>query len=297
MDNFGGIKELYDISIRLKSPLEIGGKKYHVNETILSLERAEIAQIQEEKDRKSSTGGRYNSSLIDWERDKNITFAITHGVLSPVSYALLSNSQLKNPNFKSIPYKEILHTIEMEKYTYVELKFLPNAILDKIGAQPNPNFEPLPMGRRPELLLKPLPPSKTKWIFCYDEETGLPIRDFEIFQNKIFFKKAYRKIYVDYTFTYKDKITVLEIGNQLVEGFLKIDGKMSKKDEKTGEITTAILELPKVKLSSSLSMKLGSGYENSVVSDFYFTAYPNEDYHGMVANITYLDTELSGEYL
>jgi hypothetical protein len=37
------------------------------------------------------------------------------------------------------------------------------------------------MGRRPELMLKPLPPSKTKWIFIYDEETGKRIRDFEIY--------------------------------------------------------------------------------------------------------------------
>jgi hypothetical protein len=37
-----------------------------------------------------------------------------------------------------------------------------------MGAQGNPDMEPLPMGRRPDLLLKPLPPSKTKWIFVYD---------------------------------------------------------------------------------------------------------------------------------
>jgi len=34
------------------------------------------------------------------------------------------------------------------------------------------------MGRRPELMLKPLPPSKKRWIFCYEGETGLPIREF-----------------------------------------------------------------------------------------------------------------------
>ena len=37
------------------------------------------------------------------------------------------------------------------------------------------------MGRREELLLKPLPPSNTKWIFCYDVDTGERIREFEIY--------------------------------------------------------------------------------------------------------------------
>ena len=45
MDNFAGIKELYDISLRLNKPLEIGRKKFNINETILSFKTAEIAQI------------------------------------------------------------------------------------------------------------------------------------------------------------------------------------------------------------------------------------------------------------
>jgi hypothetical protein len=41
-------------------------------------------------------------------------FAITHGVLSPTSWALLSNSKINEPKFKSVVYKETVHTIEDE---------------------------------------------------------------------------------------------------------------------------------------------------------------------------------------
>jgi len=51
---------------------------------------------------------------------------------------------------------------------------------------------------------------------------------------------------------------------------------MSVKDDRTGEVSTGILELPKIKLSSSLSVKMGSNYDNSIVSDFYFTGYFDE---------------------
>ena len=116
------------------------------------------------------------------------------------------------------------------------------------------------MGRRPELMLKPLPPSKTKWIFIYDMETGRRIREFEIYQNRIFFREDVRKVAIDYTFDCEDKIRVIEVGNRLLNGFLRLTGKMSVKDEKSGEVTTVILEMPKIKLSSSLSIALGKNY-------------------------------------
>jgi hypothetical protein len=59
-------------------------------------------------------GGLHNNPLIFWEIDKEMGFAITHGVLSPTSWALLSNSKINKPKFKSVVYKEIVHTIEDE---------------------------------------------------------------------------------------------------------------------------------------------------------------------------------------
>jgi hypothetical protein len=46
MDEFVGMKELYDVNIRLLNPLEIGSKKYSINESILSFSKVEISQIQ-----------------------------------------------------------------------------------------------------------------------------------------------------------------------------------------------------------------------------------------------------------
>ena len=300
MENFSGIKELYDVSLRLNSPLEIGGKKYDINETILSFKTAEIAQVNETKRTVAATGGYHNPALVNWEVDKEMNFAITHGVLSPTSWALLSNSKLKEPVIKSVQYNQNLHVIEEGDYSYVDLKYCPNSCEGIIGAQPNPCFEPLPMGRRPELMLKPLPPSKTKWIFIYDLETGQRIRDFKIYQNRIFFEIPVRRVEVDYTFDYEDKIRTIEVGNRLLNGFLRLTGKMSVKDEKSGEVTTAILEMPKIKLSSSLSMRLGKNYDNSTVSDFYFTGYPDESRRRedqSVAYVTFLDRELTGDYI
>ena len=300
MDRFSGMKELYDVSLRLNAPLEIGNKKYDINESILNFKTAEIAQIDEAKKNVQARGGYHNNPLVNWEIDKEMSFAISNGVLSPTSWSLLSNSKLKEPVIKSVQYNEELHAIEEGEYCYVDLKYYPNSCNQLMGIQPNPELEPMPMGRRPELMLKPLPPSKTKWIFVYDIETGRRIRDFEIYRNRIYFKENIRRVEIDYTFNYEDKIRTIEVGNRLLNGFLRLTGKMSVKDEKSGEVTTAILEMPKIKLSSSLSMRLGKNYEQSSVSDFFFVGYPDESRRReeqSLAYVTFLDRELTGDYI
>jgi hypothetical protein len=300
MDNFSGIKELYDVSIRLNSPLEFNGRKFNINETLLLFKAAEIADITERKSSVQARGGYHNNALINWETDKEMNFAISHGVLSPVSWALLSNSKIEMPKTKSVSYNEIVYTIEDNDYCYVDLKYKPNHCNCIMGAQGNPCNEPLPMGRRPELMLKPLPPSREKFIFVYDQETGQRIDDFEIYENRLSFKRPYRKVYVDYTFEYEDKIKVIKVGDRLFNGFLSLAGKMSVKDEMSGEVTTAILEIPKIKLSSNLSLRLGKNYDSSTVSDFFFTGYPDENVRRekqSVCRITFLDKELTGDYI
>ena len=51
MDSLIGIKELYDVTIRLRQPMEIGNRKFSINEPILTFKTAEIAQIGDIKSR------------------------------------------------------------------------------------------------------------------------------------------------------------------------------------------------------------------------------------------------------
>lgn len=300
MNDLAGMKEMYDINIRLNQPLEIGKRKYDINETILSFERAEISQMKENKTHKQARGGYNNNLLIDWETDKETTFAITHGVLSPTSWAILSNSKLKNKTVKSVSYKEQLDVIEDKDTWIVILKYIPNHVNETWGIQGNPCNESLPMGRKPWLPLKPLPPQHDRFIFCYDMETGARIMNFDICRNQIIFHGEHRKVMVDYTFDYIDDILELGIGNRLFNGFLNLTGKITVKDYFTGEPRTAILEIPRLKMNSSLAMNLGTAYENPVVSDFYFTGYPQEGRlaeQNEICKLTFLKHELTGDYV
>lgn len=299
MEEQYGIKELYDITLRLRAPLEIAGKKYDTNEAILMLDKANIATVTESRINQQATGGYHNIPLINWETDKEVNFSITNGLLSPVSWALLSNSKVKRKSVQSVNYIEPVQALCDDDYCAIDLKYKPNAILDLMGVQGNPNNEPLPMGRRPELMLKPLPPSKVKWIFCYDER-GNKIKDFEIYGNRVYFRDDYSKVYVDYTFDYYDGLDSIEIGDRLMNGFYSLTGKFSSKAYSDGVVRTGVITIPKCKINNALSMKLGRDVDHSVVSDFYITGYNDEDERKdkrKTFEICFLDKELTGEYL
>lgn len=294
-----GIKELYDVSIRLNSPLDLDGRHYDINEAILTFDRAQIAQVQQSKTSKEARGGFNNNLLIEWERDREVGFSITKGTVSMVTWALLSNSKINEACYRSIPYKEELTVIDDGDTWFADLKYIPNHVDGKWGIQGNPDNEPLPMGRREWLPLKPLPPQKDRFLFCYDTETGKRIMNFDVCGNRIVLKNDHKKITVDYTFDYDDKVRILSVGNRLFEGFMNLTAKVTIKDYWSGKPVTAILEIPKIKIRSDLVMMLGSGENEPVVSDFFFTGYPGEgrlESDQEVWRIVRLDEELTGEY-
>lgn len=299
MERMVGIKEIYDVNLRLTEPLTLGDRLYEINESILRFDTAEIAQLREEKRRVRARGGFGNRTLIDWELDTECTFALTHGKLSLSSWAIIGNSKVKTSNLKSISYHEELNVIEDENYWYVDLKYMPNHIDGQFGLQYNLENSPLPMGRKEWLPLKPLPPEREKFIFCYDAETGKKILKFELLGNRVLFKGEHRKVIVDYTFNYNNQIKELQVGNPLLNNYLSLTAKITTKDWFDGKVKTALLEIPKIKLKSDLEIRFGKDVDKPVVSDFYFIGYPQEgmkEKDGTVCKIFFLDSELTGEY-
>ena len=294
-----GAKELYDIKLRLNTPLKLGDRQYDINETILCFEKGEMIQLQAGVMRHGATGGFNNNLLISWDTDKEMVFKITHGILSPTSWALLTNSKIKKGKKKSISYDEVISTVEKDNQWHGFLKYVPNHI-EKYGIQGNPNNEQLPMGRKEWIPLKPLPPARDRFIFCYDMKTGLRIKNFDLVGNVIIFYAEHEQVIVDYTFDYEDEYITLDIGNRLLNGFLNLSAKMTVKDYITGEPRTAVIDIPKIKLNSNLIASLGNAYDCSTVSDFIFIGYPQEgrqDGQTSICQITFLPTELEGEYL
>jgi hypothetical protein len=97
----------------------------------------------------------------------------------------------------------------------------------------------------------------TEPIFVYDKNTGKRIVDFTFGDNTVTTGQNYQELVVDYYYNYDNGYSILSFGRGLANGYLSLEGKTRVKDDITGQVTTGIIKIPKLKLLSNLSMRLG----------------------------------------
>lgn len=221
-DNFG-IKELYDVSLRCTFPMEINGRKYEENESIIKFDHIQIATLTERKVRNYASGGIGNTRLVDWEDTQEVDFILSEGIVSKTGLAILSNSLLQKNNNTTIiiPYSESLESDS-------------DGVITTLNKVNNNNT-----------------------LFIYNAQTGEKITPVEVNDNKIKIEESYLLVIVDYTFNYEQNSSSYFIGKRLLNGYLKLDGKFRLRDDEDGYTKTGIIEIPRVKLMSDLSMRLG----------------------------------------
>ena len=111
-------------------------------------------------------------------------------------------------------------------------------------------------------------------VFVYDKSTGEKIHWWMYFGH-IQTNEQYKDVVVTYRYDYLQGATVLKIGQQFLNGFLELEGKTRVKDDTSGLVTTGIIKIPKLKLMSGLSIRMGA-QANPVVGTFTAEGVPVE---------------------
>lgn len=220
MENF---KELYDVTLKATYPIEVNGRAIDIGETIAAFDKIQLGTFDENKSFVTAHGGFDDRNLIWWEETKEVSLTLTQGVFSKTHLALMSNANLitnEGQNYVMVNCRETLETDE-----------------SGIVSTKHPISEP---------------------IFIYDKETGARIYGADISNRTITLAEApYHDIIVDYYYKYDNKFSVLNVGSPLTTGYLALEGKTRVKDDVTGQVTTGIIRIPKLKLLSTLSIRLG----------------------------------------
>ena len=223
MEQSIGMKELYEVSLKATYPIEVNGETIEIGETIAYFDRIQLANFQETKTTASANGGYDNRALVWWEETKEVKLNFTQGVFSKNQLALMINARLiKNNGEQIIPVHKIerLESDESGKIT---------------------------------LLHEPKEPT-----FVYDVVTGKKIKDWTRTDNVITIAERYREVMVDYYYDYDNGFEVLQLGRPFAHGCFSLTGKTRVKDDATGKVATGIINIPKLRLMSDLSMRLGS---------------------------------------
>ena len=223
MTNELGFKELYEVSLKATSNIVVNGVQIEPGETVASFDRIQIANFQEIKNIASSNGGWDNRAHIYWESTKEIKVNFTQGIFSKIQLALMTNASLIT--------NEGQHIVPINAREEYESDDVGKIIVGRTLREP---------------------------IFVYDKNTGQKITGWTSINDTILLNEAYKSVIVDYWYEYDNGCVVMTVGRPLTQGYLSLTGKMRVKDSVTGKVTTGIIKIPKLRLMSDLSMRVGS---------------------------------------
>lgn len=260
MDNEFGLKELYDVRLKTTYPIEINGRHYEKDEVIAVFDKIMVANFSERKDMTRATGGQGNQELITWDRTREMTLNFSQGIFSKTQFGLLTNAKLiksDGENFVPISMREELESDERNR---LKLKY-----------------------------------EAQSPIFVYDKQTGDKL-EFTLINNKTLeIKSPYREAIVDYIYNYDNGYSILRVGQQMIEGYLSFEGKTRVKEDITGHTKTGVIIIPKLKLMSDLSMRLGKE-GTPVAGNFSARALPVGEKGNMkVMDIFFLEDDIDSD--
>ena len=224
MENEFGLKELTDLTLKVTYPIEMAGRIFEPGEVIARFDKIQLANFKEVTSRVSANGGFDNRSHVIWEDPKEIKLSFTQGIFSARQFALLSNARLIDEQDEE--------GITISGHYSGESDEEGKILVGKAGISD---------------------------VFIYDAKTYEKITPKSIdFKNgKIVIDFQYKDVEVDFNYRYYEKVTSCILGRKLIQGYLQLEGKSRVKDDITGKTRTVILRIPRLKLVSDLTMRLG----------------------------------------
>jgi len=235
MEREFSFKELYSVKLKATYPLNLDGVEIESGEVIAEFDKIQIANFQEVRKYVAAHGGFDDRDHVIWESTKQLNLQFTQGVFTKSQLSLMLNAKKVSwENSKPFLLSK-RETLESDDDGLIHLAETPNLS--------NP-------------------------VFVYDEDTGAKLTNLSMTDSKtINIGTPYKDYVVDYQYNYDNGVKTILIGERALEGFVELEGRTRVKDDETGIVKTGILKIPKLKLTSALSIQLGKS-ANPVVGRF-----------------------------
>lgn len=213
-------KELYDVTLKATSNIE--GLNIEPNETIAAFDKIQLASFDGGVKVVTAHGGFDDRDRVWWESVKDVQVVLTQGIFSAKQLAIMTNSRLA--------------TIEDGAPVYYIKRIIKTANDNGVILFDDDIYD---------------------YLFVYEVASGEKITDYTEVEGGIGNLEVGRDYLLDYKTDYVNGAKVLRFGSQLMNGFLTLQGKTRVKDDITGMVRTGIITIPKMRLMTGLSIKLG----------------------------------------
>ena len=296
MDQYFGHKELYQVVLRAKNPMQFGDRYIEAQEPVLYFDNVNMSMLTEQNRPIFARGGWANMPRVIWDDRQEVQFQMVEGVMSSVGMGILLSANVMSR--------------EEDKPLYINMK-----------------EGPLECSYENVVQLKHWPvhyPTKKTFIFEFARkaiqeklygkeyfsktdadnlEKGLVqkkdiVPRIAIFKNKICTIPAEnnRKYVVDYYYEYEDEALIYSVQKERFNGLFTLEAKFYSKDENEGKNYTNVLYMPKVRIVSNINLRLGERADPTV-STFNIIGLPETvgDYKNLIMDITRLEEDIDAD--
>lgn len=280
IDQYFGVKELSEVVLKAKVPMQFGSRYLEQGEPVLYFENVEMSVLTERSSPIMARGGWSNMPRVIWEDRSEVTFSLREGVMSSISMGILLSANMMEKKVNEsllIPKREGPFELDEENSFYLEHM---------------PVF----------------PPKKKVFIYEYERDVAqkkvygeilskeMNLLGEEIPRIRIKDADVTKRYIVDYYYEYKDEALIYMVQKERFNGLFTLEGKFYSKDENDGINYTNLIYMPKVRVVSDINLRLGERADPTT-SVFNIVGMPEktDDSNNLIVKIVRLNTDIDAD--
>lgn len=285
-DEYFGVKELYEVSLKAKVPMQFGSRYIEEGEPVLYFENVSISMLTEKNSPLMARGGWSNLPRVIWEDRSEVQFTISEGVMSAISMGVLLSANVGENKISApllAPKREGPYELNDEHQLYLEHWPVGNDRKKTFIFEYDRNVAQKKVyGKRIHGKVDPFDDTKERpCIELYEDKDLTVLADMS------------KEYIVDYYYEYTDEALIYSIQKERFNGLFTLEGKFYSKDENDGINYTNLIYMPKVRVVSDISLRLGERADPTV-SVFNIIGLPettNKD-KNLILEITRLSEDI-----
>lgn len=292
MDQYFGHKELYEVVLRAKVPMQFGERYIEADEPVLYFNDINMSLLTEQNRPVFARGGWANMPRVIWDERTEVQFAMTDGVMSSVGMSILLGANVvseqdKTPLYIHMTEGPLETTLGENGKPYVDLKHHPvdtNIKKTFIFDYERDAIQEKIYGKRVHI------------VDPFDDTQTIPRIELYKDKNLLVPAENNRKYMIDYYYKYEDKALIYSVQRERFNGLFTLEGKFYSKDENEGKNYTNLLYMPKVRVVSSINLRLGERADPTV-STFNIIGLPETvgDSKNLIMEITRLGEDIDAD--
>jgi len=250
IDQYFGIKELYEVVLRAKIPMRFGSRLLEEDEPVLYFENVNLSLLNEKNSPIMARGGWSNLPRVIWEDRSEVQFSLSEGVMSSIGMGiLLSSSVIEKTKSDPLLVSKREGPFELDNNHRLFLQHWP------VPADKKKTFI---FDYERDVAQKKVYGKRIPGVFDpFEPEKEMPC--IEVYEDKELTKLAdiSREYIVDYYYEYEDEALIYTIQKERFNGLFTLEGKFYSKDENDGLNYTNLIYMPKVRVVSDINLRLG----------------------------------------